>query len=110
VTPVACFTEERQFEEWVISIHPHRRRTSVDRFPFPFEEAAEAPESFPHVDMNVLSFASLGFPERCHRYGLGSQGNGGRGAKSETAGHDRILSVKRQLSSRVRSAESHAAQ
>ena len=110
VTPVACFTEERQFEERVIAIHTHRGRASVDRFPFPLEEAAEAPESFPDVDMNVLSFASSGFPERCHRYGFGSKGNSGHGAKSETAGHDRILSVKRQLSSRVRSAESHAAQ
>jgi hypothetical protein len=61
VTPVARFTEERQFEEWVISIHAHRRRASVDRFPFPFEEAAEAPDSFPDVDMNVLSFARSDF-------------------------------------------------
>jgi hypothetical protein len=54
--------------------------TSVDRFPLAFEETTEAPESFPHVDMNVLSFASAisrALPRLCS----GSQADRGHGAK-----------------------------
>src|SRR5262245_22604405 len=93
VTAVACFTEERNLPEWVISID-HGRTTSIDGFPFPFEEAIETAESFPDVDMYVLSLAGSVFPERCQRHAPGSQPDRGHGAKSMGTGNDRILAVE----------------
>src|SRR5262249_26964023 len=73
----------------------------VDRFPFPLEETRKTPESLADVDMNVLSFASLGFPECCHRYVLGSQGDCGHSAEPMGARNDRILAVEGELASAI---------
>src|SRR5579863_3684381 len=73
VTFIACFPKKRNLPEWVISIKVHGRATTIDRFPFPLKKAGETPESLPDVDMNVLSFPSLGFPECCKGYAPGSQ-------------------------------------
>jgi hypothetical protein len=51
--------------------------------------------------MNVLSFSSLGFPERCQRDVLGSQAGRAQGAEPMGAGNDRVLSVEGELASAV---------
>src|SRR5262249_31744424 len=89
-----------------ISIPVHGGATPVDRFPFPLEESRETPESFADVDMNVLSFTSLGSPEGCHRYVLGSQGDCGHGAEPMGAATDRILAVEGKLASAICGCES----
>src|SRR6202043_4229386 len=93
-------------EEWGVS-RQAQGATSVDRFPFAFEETTETLESFPDIDMNVLSFTGLRFPERCQRDGPGSQADRGHGAKLEAAGHDRVLSVEGKFSSAVLGCQSH---
>src|SRR5262249_35356449 len=60
----------------------------------------------PDIDMNVLSFASLGSPECCHRDVLGSQGDRGHGAEPMGAANDRILAVKGKLASAICGCES----
>src|SRR3984957_13005177 len=96
VTPIACSPEERQLEERIVS-RQEQGAASVHRFPFAFEESTEAPQSFPDIDMNVLSFAGARFPERCQRDGARSQADRGHGAEPEAAGYDRILSVESKL-------------
>src|ERR1700722_17372969 len=66
VTPIACSPKQRQLKEWVVS-RQKQRTASVERFPFTFEETAEAPQGFPDVDMNILCFAGSRFPERRQR-------------------------------------------
>src|SRR4029077_573552 len=85
----------------VISIKVHGRATTIDRFPFPLKKAGETPESLPDVDMNVLSFPSLGFPECCKGYAPGSQTYRRYRAKSMRAANDRILTVEGELASAV---------
>src|SRR5262245_5021730 len=101
LTPITRFPEERNLPEWVISICAHGRTTSVYRFPFPFEETAETPESFPDIDMNVLSFSGLRSPQRCHGNGLGSQADPGHRAEPMRAGNDRILAVEAEFASAI---------
>jgi hypothetical protein len=105
VTPIACFPEERQLEEWVVP-RQEQRATAVDRFPFAFEKTTETPESFADIDMNVLSFASLRFPQRRQRHRPGRQADRGHGAKLEAAGDDRIPSIKSQFAAAVPGRES----
>jgi hypothetical protein len=100
VTPIACFPEERQLEEWVVS-RQEQGTTAVDGFPFAFEKTTETPESFADVDMDVLSFARLRFPERRQRDAPGRQADCGHGAKLEAAGHDRVLSIESQFAAAV---------
>src|SRR6202007_3147837 len=92
VTPIACSPEEQQFEEWVVS-RQQQGATSVDRFPFAFEETTEAPESLPDIAVNFLSFASVRFPERCQCDVLGGHADRGHRAKLAAAWHDRIPSI-----------------
>src|SRR6266478_4172054 len=106
MTPIACFPKERQLKEWVVP-GQEQGATSVERFPFTFEETTEAPQSFPDIDMNVLSFAGLRFPERRQGDRPGSQADRGHGAKLEAAGHDRILSVESKFAATILCCQSH---
>src|SRR5262245_2609602 len=100
VTPITCFSEEWDLPEWVISIQ-HDRTTPIDCFPLPFEETIEATKGFPDVDTDVLSFASSGSPECCHRDGLGSQADRGHSAEAMGAGDNRIGAVEAELAAAI---------
>ena len=101
MTPIPGFTKQRQRHEWVACIRAHCRRTSVDRFPFPLKEAAEAPESFSHVHRDILSFAGSGSPERGCGNGLGGQADRGHCAKPEAAWDNRIPAEEGEFASTV---------
>jgi hypothetical protein len=58
------------------------------------------------IDVDVLSFPGSIPPDRCGRNGFGSQANGGHCAKTDSAWHNRILSVESECAAAVRGCHS----
>src|SRR6516165_6640848 len=79
-----------------------KRGTAIDRFPFPVEEAGEAPQRLADIDRDVLSFAGTESPKRCDRNGLGGQADRSHAAKPERARNDRIAAIESDFAAAVR--------
>ena len=81
--PVPRLVKQMRIEERVQRLLEEAGGTSVDGFPFQFEETAEAPQRLADIHCDVLSLAGPVSPQRCDRDGLGGQADRGHCCRTD---------------------------
>src|ERR1700761_1347038 len=98
---IPCLVKERQLHERVVLVRSVGGWTTIQQFPFAFEEATKTPQRFSYVDSDVLAFAGAKLPNSRCRDGLGCQTDGGHRAEADRAGKDGVTAIEGQVAAAI---------